>query len=165
MTDQSPLPRKVATVPENRYGAFDWQDPLGWETLLTEEERMIRDAARAYAADKLMPRILMANRTESFDTAILREFGEMGFLGLTIPETYGGGGSTYTTYGIVARELERVDSAYRSAMSVQSSLVMHPIHAYGSENQRRKYLPKLATGEWIGAFGLTEPDAARTPAA
>jgi glutaryl-CoA dehydrogenase len=130
---------------------------------LNEEERMVRDAARAYAQDRLMPRIVTANREERFDREIMNEMGELGFLGSTLPEAYGGAGVSYVCYGLVAREVERVDSGYRSAMSVQSSLVMHPIHAYGTEEQRSKYLPKLATGELVGCFGLTEPDAGSDP--
>jgi glutaryl-CoA dehydrogenase len=143
--------------------AFDWTDPLDLESLLTEEERLVRDTARDYAQDRLMPRVLKAYREENFDRAIMTEMGELGLLGATIPETYGGAGLGHVAYGLVAREVERVDSGYRSAMSVQSSLVMHPIHAYGSEEQRRKYLPKLATGELVGCFGLTESDAGSDP--
>jgi glutaryl-CoA dehydrogenase len=143
--------------------AFDWTDPLDLESLLTEEERLVRDTARDYAQDRLMPRVLKAYREEHFDRAIMTEMGELGLLGATIPETYGGAGLGHVAYGLVAREVERVDSGYRSAMSVQSSLVMHPIHAYGSEEQRRKYLPKLATAELVGCFGLTEPDAGSDP--
>ncbi|WP_259779669.1 acyl-CoA dehydrogenase [Aestuariispira ectoiniformans] len=142
---------------------FDWEDPFLLEEQLTEEERMIRDTARGYCQDKLMPRVLEANRHENFDREIMREFGELGLLGMTVPEEYGCAGVNYTAYGLVAREVERVDSGYRSAMSVQSSLVMHPIYAYGSEEQRQKYLPKLATGEWVGCFGLTEPDHGSDP--
>ena len=141
---------------------FDWSDPLLLETALTEEERMVRDTARAYAQSALMPRILEANRTERFDTAIMREMGERGLLGATI-DGYGCANAGYVGYGLIAREIEWVDSAYRSAISVQSSLVMHPIHAYGDEAQREKYLPRLATGEIIGCFGLTEPDAGSDP--
>ena len=141
---------------------FDWSDPLLLETALTEEERMVRDTARAYAQSALMPRILEANRTERFDTAIMREMGERGLLGATI-DGYGCANVGYVGYGLIAREIEWVDSAYRSAISVQSSLVMHPIHAYGDEAQREKYLPRLATGEIIGCFGLTEPDAGSDP--
>ena len=141
---------------------FDWSDPLLLENALTEEERMVRDTARDYAQGSLMPRILEAHRAEHFDPAILREMGERGLLGATI-DGYGCAGVGYVSYGLVAREIERVDSGYRSAISVQSSLVMHPIHAYGSEAQRAKYLPKLATGEIIGCFGLTEPDAGSDP--
>ncbi len=131
---------------------------------LTDEERMIRDAAREYCQDRLMPRVKAANRDEVFDREIMNEFGELGLLGATIPEQYGCAGANYVSYGLVAREVERVDSGYRSAMSVQSSLVMHPIYAYGSEAQRQKYLPRLASGELIGCFGLTEPDAGSDPA-
>ena len=143
--------------------SFVWNDPFLIEDQLTEDERMIRDAAAAFAADKLAPRIEEAYLNETTDPAIFREMGEAGLLGITLPEEYGGLGAAYVTYGLVAREVERVDSGYRSMMSVQSSLVMYPIHAYGSEEQRRKYLPKLASGEWIGCFGLTEPDAGSDP--
>jgi glutaryl-CoA dehydrogenase len=143
--------------------SFDWADPLRFDAELGEEEKLVRDAARDYAQGKLQPRILTAFREERFDREIMNELGELGFLGVTIPETYGGAGASYVAYGLIAREVERVDSGYRSAMSVQSSLVMHPIHAYGSEEQRKKYLPKLATGEWIGCFGLTEPDHGSDP--
>ena len=145
-------------------GSFNWEDPFLFEDQLAEDERMIRDSARAYAQEKLQPRVKEAFNDELTDTTIFREMGDMGLLGTTIPEEYGGLGSGYVTYGLVARELERVDSGYRSMMSVQSSLVMYPIFAYGSEEQRRKYLPKLASGEWIGCFGLTEPDAGSDPA-
>ena len=145
-------------------GSFNWEDPFLLEDQLAEDERMIRDSARAYAQEKLQPRVKEAFNDELTDTAIFREMGDMGLLGTTIPEEYGGLGSGYVTYGLVARELERVDSGYRSMMSVQSSLVMYPIFAYGSEEQRRKYLAKLASGEWIGCFGLTEPDAGSDPA-
>ena len=145
-------------------GRFDWEDPFRMDAQLTEEERAIRDAARAYAQDKLQPRVIEAYREEKTDPAIFREMGEMGLLGVTVPEEYGGIGASYVAYGLVAREVERVDSGYRSMMSVQSSLVMYPIYAYGSEEQRLKYLPKLASGEWIGCFGLTEPDAGSDPA-
>lgn len=138
--------------------AFDWSDPLYFDADLGEDERLIRDAARDYAQTKLLPRIVAAFREERFGREIMGELGALGFLGATIPETYGGAGASYVAYGLIAREVERVDSGYRSAMSVQSSLVMHPIHAYGSEEQRKKYLPKLASGEWVGCFGLTEPD-------
>jgi len=144
--------------------SFKWQDPLLLESLLSEEERMIRDSAHQYCQEKLMPRVLEANRNEVFDVAIMRELGELGLLGATLPEKYGCAGVNYVTYGLIAREVERVDSGYRSAMSVQSSLVMHPIYAYGSEEQRMKYLPKLATGEYIGCFGLTEPNSGSDPA-
>ena len=143
---------------------FDWEDAFRMEAQLTEEERMLRDAARAYAQEKLLPRVTEAYRDEKTDPAIFREMGEMGLLGVTVPEEYGGLGASYVAYGLIAREVERVDSGYRSMMSVQSSLVMYPIYAYGSEEQRKKYLPKLATGEYIGCFGLTEPDAGSDPA-
>ena len=143
--------------------SFVWNDPFLIEDQLSEDERMIRDAAASFAADKLAPRIEEAYMAEQTDPGIFREMGDAGLLGITIPEEYGGLGAGYVTYGLVAREVERVDSGYRSMMSVQSSLVMFPIHAYGSEEQRKKYLPKLATGEWIGCFGLTEPDAGSDP--
>jgi glutaryl-CoA dehydrogenase len=149
-TDTSPRP------------SFRWEDPLALDEMLTEEERMVRDTARAYCQDKLMPRVVNAFRTETFDREIMNELGELGFLGSTI-DGYGCAGVNYVCYGLIAREVERVDSGYRSAMSVQSSLVMHPIHAYGTEEQRQKYLPKLATGEWVGCFGLTEPDHGSDP--
>jgi glutaryl-CoA dehydrogenase len=142
---------------------FNWEDPLDLESWLTDEERMIRDSARAFAQDKLMPRVKSAFREERFDPEIMTELGAMGFLGVMTDEKYGGSGLGYVTYGLVAREIERVDSGYRSAMSVQNSLVMHPIEAYGTEAQKQKYLPKLATGEMIGCFGLTEPDAGSDP--
>ena len=138
--------------------AFAWDDPLLLEEELSQDERMVRDTARAYAQDKLMPRIVEANRHEVFHREIMTELGSLGLLGPTLPAAYGGAGVNHVCYGLIAREIERVDSGYRSALSVQSSLVMHPIHAYGSEEQRQKYLPRLATGEWIGCFGLTEPD-------
>jgi glutaryl-CoA dehydrogenase len=143
--------------------SFAWEDPLDLEGELGEDERMVRDTAQGYAQDKLMPRVLAAYRDETFDRAIMREMGELGLLGPTIPEAYGGAGLGYVAYGLIAREIERVDSGYRSAMSVQSSLVMHPIYAYGSEAQRSRYLPKLATGELVGCFGLTEPDHGSDP--
>jgi glutaryl-CoA dehydrogenase len=143
--------------------AFTWDDPFLIEDQLTEEERMIRDSARAYAQAKLAPRIEHAFLAEETDPGIFREMGALGLLGVTIPEEYGGIGAGYVSYGLAAREIERVDSGYRSMMSVQSSLVMYPIFAYGSEAQRRKYLPKLASGAWIGCFGLTEPDAGSDP--
>ena len=142
---------------------FDWADPFLLDEQLSEDERMVRDTARAYAQEKLAPRIIDAFASEHTDPAIFREMGELGLLGPTIPEEYGGVGASYVAYGLVAREVERIDSGYRSMMSVQSSLVMYPIHAYGSEEQKRKYLPKLASGEWIGCFGLTEPDAGSDP--
>lgn len=143
---------------------FDWQDPFQFSNMLTEEERMIRDTAHQYCQEKLMTRVLTANREERFDREIMNELGELGLLGATLPEKYGCSEVNYVCYGLVAREVERVDSGYRSAMSVQSSLVMHPIHEYGTEEQRQKYLPKLASGEWVGCFGLTEPDAGSDPA-
>ena len=142
---------------------FEWADPFRLDDQLSEDERMIRDTARAYAQDRLAPRIIDAFANETTDPDIFREMGALGLLGPTIPEEYGGVGAGYVAYGLVAREVERVDSGYRSMMSVQSSLVMYPIHAYGSEEQKRKYLPRLATGEWIGCFGLTEPDAGSDP--
>ncbi len=143
--------------------SFNWEDPLLLDTQLTEDERMVRDAAHAYAQDKLMPRVLEAFRHEQTDPAIFTEMGELGLLGVTIPEAYGGSGLNYVSYGLIAREVERVDSGYRSMMSVQSSLVMVPINEFGSEEQKQKYLPKLATGEWIGCFGLTEPNHGSDP--
>jgi len=142
---------------------FVWSDPFLLDRQLTEDERLIRDAAAAFAADKLAPRVQDAYLHEKTDPSIFREMGSAGLLGPTVPEEYGGAGATYVAYGLIAREIERVDSGYRSMMSVQSSLVMYPIHAYGSEEQRRKYLPRLASGEWIGCFGLTEPDAGSDP--
>ncbi len=144
-------------------GSFNWADPFLLDDQLTDDERMIRDTARAYAQEKLQPRVLEAYAHEKTDRAIFNEMGELGLLGVTIPEEFGGAGASYVAYGLVAREVERVDSGYRSMMSVQSSLVMHPINAYGSEEQKRKYLPKLASGEWVGCFGLTEPDAGSDP--
>jgi glutaryl-CoA dehydrogenase len=146
-----------------RTQTFNWQDPFLLESQLTEEERLVRDTARAYAQDKLLPRVTSAYLDERFDREILNEMGELGLLGPTIPAEYGGAGLGYVAYGLVAREAERVDSGYRSTMSVQSSLVMHPIHAYGSEAQRQRWLPRLATGEAVGCFGLTEPDAGSDP--
>jgi len=142
---------------------FNWDDPFFLEQQLNEEERMMRDSARTFAQEKLQPRVIEAYANETTETKIFREMGEMGLLGVTVPEEYGGLGASYVTYGLVAREIERVDSGYRSMMSVQSSLVMYPIYAYGSEEQRQKYLPKLASGEFIGCFGLTEPDAGSDP--
>ena len=142
---------------------FDWADPFDLNHQLTDEERMVRDTAGAYARDNLQPRVTEAYLNENFDREILREMGSLGLLGATIPEVYGGAGLGYVSYGLIAREVERVDSGYRSAMSVPSSLVMHPIHAYGSEEQRKKYLPGLAKGELVGCFGLTEPDAGSDP--
>ncbi len=142
---------------------FDWEDPFRLDDQLTDDERMIRDATRSYAQEKLQPRVIEAYRDEITDPGIFREMGEMGLLGITVPEAYGGSGAGYVSYGLVAREVERVDSGYRSMMSVQSSLVMYPIYAYGSEEQRNRYLPGLARGELIGCFGLTEPDAGSDP--
>jgi glutaryl-CoA dehydrogenase len=142
---------------------FDWADPFLLDDQLTEEERLIRDAAHAFAQDRLQPRVIEAYAREHTDPAIFAEMGEQGLLGVTVPESYGGAGAGYVSYGLVAREVERVDSGYRSMMSVQSSLVMFPIFEYGSEAQRKRYLPRLAKGEWIGCFGLTEPDAGSDP--
>jgi glutaryl-CoA dehydrogenase len=147
-----------------KMAGFDWQDAFLLDDQLTEDERLVRDTARGYAQTKLLPRVTSAYLDERFDREIMTEMGELGLLGPTIPAEYGGAGLGYVSYGLVAREVERVDSGYRSAMSVQSSLVMHPIFAYGTEAQRQKYLPKLATGEWVGCFGLTEPDAGSDPA-
>jgi glutaryl-CoA dehydrogenase len=160
MSDRPKL--KAKDAPD--LGRFDWEDPFRLNDQLSDEERALADAARAYAQDKLQPRVIKAFREESTDPAIFREMGEMGLLGVTVPEEYGGLGASYVAYGLIAREVERVDSGYRSMMSVQSSLVMYPIYAYGTEEQRKKYLPKLASGEWIGCFGLTEPDAGSDPA-
>ncbi len=142
---------------------FQWDDPFLLEDQLSEEERMVRDLARDYCQSKLLPRILQANRSETFDRAIYSEMAELGMLGATLPEEHGGAGLNYVAYGLIAREIERVDSGYRSAMSVQSSLVMYPIYAYGTAAQREKYLPKLVNGEWIGCFGLTEPNHGSNP--
>lgn len=142
---------------------FKWDDPFLLNDQLDDEERLIRDTARRFCQDKLMPGIIEANRNETFDRGIMNEMGEMGLLGSTIPEEYGGAGLSYVVYGLIAREVERVDSGYRSAMSVQSSLVMYPIYTYGTEEQRQKYLPKLASGEWVGCFGLTEPNHGSDP--
>src|SRR5215813_4226926 len=149
--------------PQIKDAAFNWEDPLDLEGELTEEERMVRDTARGYAQDKLFPRVLQAFREEKIDRDLIPEMGALGLLGPTIPEEYGGAGLGYVAYGLIAREIERVDSGYRSTLSVQSSLVMHPIYAYGSEAQRRKWLPKLASGEIVGCFGLTEPDHGSDP--
>jgi glutaryl-CoA dehydrogenase len=158
-------PKTAAKSPESKSSRpeFQWDDPLLLDDQLTEDERMVRDTARQYAQEKLMPRVLEANRHERFDRDIMTELGALGLLGATI-QGYGCAGVNYVCYGLVAREVERVDSGYRSAMSVQSSLVMHPIHAYGTEGQRQKFLPKLAKGEWVGCFGLTESDAGSDPA-
>ncbi|MHA7775279.1 acyl-CoA dehydrogenase [Roseibium sp. M-1] len=145
-------------------GTFDWQDPFHLRDQLNEDEQLIQDTARAYAEDKLLPRVIEAYREEKTDRSIFNEMGELGLLGVTLPEEYGCAGASYVSYGVVAREIERIDSGYRSMMSVQSSLVMYPIYAYGSEEQRQKYLPKLASGEFVGCFGLTEPDAGSDPA-
>jgi glutaryl-CoA dehydrogenase len=157
---QETAPFRSAALPRV---AFDWSDPLLFAEALSEEERLVRDSAYAYCQEKLLPRVVEANRYERFDRAVMTEMGGLGFLGATI-EGYGCAGVNAVCYGLIAREIERVDSGYRSAMSVQSSLVMHPIHEFGSEEQRRKYLPKLACGEWIGCFGLTEPDHGSDPA-
>ena len=156
----------VVNTPETaraKPAKMSWEDSFLIEQMLSEEERMIRDAAAAYCEGNLLPRVIEANRNEVFDREIMNEMGELGLLGSTIPEEFGGVGANYVSYGLVAREVERIDSGYRSAMSVQSSLVMHPIFAYGTDEQRHKYLPKLASGEWIGCFGLTEPDHGSDP--
>jgi glutaryl-CoA dehydrogenase len=154
----------VANNAASQKATFNWADPLLLDQQLTEDERMIRDAAQQYSQDKLLPRVVEAFRNEHTDPAIFREMGALGLLGPTIPEQYGGAGLNYVAYGLIAREVERVDSGYRSMMSVQSSLVMVPIFEFGSEAQKQKYLPKLATGEWIGCFGLTEPNHGSDPA-
>ena len=159
----APDAAKTGSKLATKEAPFDWEDPLDLEGELSEEERMVRDTARGYAQDRLFPRVLSAYREERFDREIMTEMGELGLLGATVPEEYGGAGLGHVAYGLIAREVERVDSGYRSAMSVQSSLVMHPIFAYGSEAQRKKYLPKLASGEWVGCFGLTEPDYGSDP--
>ena len=154
----------LATKPKpTAEGPFDWQDPLHLQARLSADERLVSQAARDFCAGRLLPIVRDMHRHERFDPALMTEFGALGFLGCTIPEQYGGAGLNYVSYGLIAREVERIDSGFRSAMSVQSSLVMHPIHAYGSEEQRIRYLPKLATGEWIGCFGLTEPDHGSDP--
>jgi glutaryl-CoA dehydrogenase len=172
MPKDTTIPRAAASTPAVTRdkpvnplteAAFDWQDPLDLEGELTEEERMVRDTVRAYAQDKLFPRVLSAYREERFDRDMVTEMGALGLLGPTIPEEYGGAGLGAVAYGLITREIERVDSGYRSLLSVQSSLVMFPIFAYGSEAQRRKYLPRLATGEILGCFGLTEPDHGSDP--
>ena len=152
------------TTPTAIPGRFAWDDPLLLDDQLSDEERMIRDTARDFAQEKLLPRVVEAYANETVDPGVFREMGALGLLGVTIPEAYGGAEASYVAYGLVAREVERVDSGYRSMMSVQSSLVMYPIYAYGDETQRKTYLPKLASGEWIGCFGLTEPDAGSDPA-
>ncbi len=157
------MARNISPQSAPSLSSFNWEDPFLFDDQLSEEERMMRDAAQAYAQEKLQPRVIEAFREEKTDPSIFAEMGEMGLLGITIPEAYGGLGGSYVSYGLVAREVERVDSGYRSMMSVQSSLVMYPIYAYGTEAQRKKYLPKLASGEWIGCFGLTEPDAGSDP--
>ena len=154
----------MSAAKEKKAAPFKWDDPFLLDDQLTEDERMIRDTARAYAQEKLLPRVLDAYAHETSDRSIFNEMGELGLLGITLPEKYGCAHASYVAYGLVAREVERVDSGYRSMMSVQSSLVMHPIYAYGTEEQRMKYLPKLASGEWVGCFGLTEPDAGSDPA-
>ena len=153
--------REISREEYENYEGLCWEC---WDDQLTEDERMIQDSARAYAQEKLQPRVIEAYANEETDAGIFKEMGDMGLLGVTVPEEYGGLGGNYVSYGLVAREVERVDSGYRSMMSVQSSLVMYPIYAYGTEAQRKKYLPKLASGEWIGCFGLTEPDAGSDPA-
>jgi glutaryl-CoA dehydrogenase len=156
----------IAIKAENRgdrQGRFDWADPFLFDEQFSEEERLIRETARAFAESQLRPRVIEAYAKEKADRSVFNEMGELGLLGLTLPQEYGGAGASYVAYGLVAREIERVDSGYRSAMSVQSSLVMYPIHAYGDESQRRKYLPKLASGQFVGCFGLTEPDAGSDP--
>jgi glutaryl-CoA dehydrogenase len=163
LTDEAGAASYAGTQQDPTPPSFSWEDPLLLEEELSEDERMVRDAARDYCQDQLMPRIVEAHRHERFDRAILSEMGALGLLGPTLPEAYGGANVSYVCYGLVAREIERVDSGYRSAMSVQSSLVMHPIFAYGSEAQRKKYLPSLARGETVGCFGLTEPDHGSDP--
>ena len=160
----SPADVVVSDGPKlKKWAKFNWEDPMLFEDQLTEEEKLVRDSTRQYAQEKLMPRILEANRHEIFDHDIFHEMGELGLLGATLEEKYGCAGVNYVSYGLIAREIERVDSAYRSTLSVQSSLVMWPIYAYGTEAQRQKYLPKLATGDYVGCFGLTEPDHGSDP--
>src|SRR6202047_4010439 len=151
-------------APREARASFRWDDPLRFDDQLTEDERLIRDTARSYAQEKLLPRVIDAYMKEKTDRAIFNEMGALGLLGVTIPQAYGGAEAGYVSYGLVAREIERVDSGFRSMMSVQSSLTMYPSYAYGDETQRRKYLPRLATGEWVGCFALTEPDAGSDPA-
>src|SRR3989442_7884478 len=157
--------RTHRSAPQREDAAFNWQDPLDFEGELTEEERMVRETARGYAQYKLFARVLMDNREERFDRAIISEMGALGLLGPTIPEEYGGAGLGYVAYGLITREIERVDSGYRSAMSVQSSLVMHPIFAYGSEAQCKRYLSKLGSGEIVSCFRLTDDDHSSDPGA
>ncbi len=152
------------TAHSHKLAQFSWEDPFLLDEQLSEDERLIRDTARQYAQEKLQPRVAEAYLEEKTERGIFNEMGELGLLGVTVPEEYGCAGANYVSYGLVAREVERVDSGYRSMMSVQSSLVMYPIYAYGDENQRKKYLPKLGSGEWVGCFGLTEPDAGSDPA-
>lgn len=163
MTGEENTTANTPEIARAKPAKLNWEDPFLLEQLLTDDERMVRDTAAAYCQSKLLPRVIEANRNEVFDRDIMSEMGELGLLGSTIPEEFGGAGANYVSYGLVAREVERVDSGYRSAMSVQSSLVMHPIFAYGNDEQRNKYLPKLASGEWIGCFGLTEPDHGSDP--
>src|SRR5690606_9763223 len=155
--------KRIMATSAGKKASFDWADPLRLDDQLGEDERMVRDAAREYCQGKLAPRVLESFRNETTDAAIFREMGELGLLGPTIPEAYGGPGLNYVSYGLIAREVERVDSGYRSMMSVQSSLVMVPIHEFGTDAQKEKYLPRLATGEWIGCFGLTEPNHGSDP--
>jgi glutaryl-CoA dehydrogenase len=158
---------KVAPAPSHAHAsaeaAFDWTDPLLLTSQLDDDERMVMEAARGFCQESLLPRVRDMHRHETFERGLMREFGELGLLGSTIPTEYGGAGLNYVSYGLIAREVERIDSGFRSAMSVQSSLVMHPIYAYGDEAQRQRYLPKLASGEWVGCFGLTEPDHGSDP--
>ncbi len=164
MVETSGAPAGPGSAPATASAGFDWRDPFLLEEQLTDEERMARDTARAFAQERLLPRVTQDYLQERTDPGIFKEYGALGLLGMTLPAEYGGAGASYVAYGLVAREIERVDSGYRSMMSVQSSLVMHPIHAFGTEAQRRRYLPRLASGEWIGCFGLTEPGAGSDPA-
>ena len=164
MTAQAASQAASSAKAKETSATFRWDDPFLLDDQLTDDERMIRDTARAYAQDKLQPRVIEAYREEKTDRSIFNEMGELGLLGVTLPDDYGCAGASYVAYGLVAREVERVDSGYRSMMSVQSSLVMYPIYAYGDENAAQEYLPKLASGEWVGCFGLTEPDAGSDPA-
>ncbi|TGE02376.1 acyl-CoA dehydrogenase [Methylobacterium nonmethylotrophicum] len=163
-TNLSPVKPHEGTVNQGTRGAFRWDDPFLLDDQLTDDERLIRDSARSFAQERLLPGIVEAYAEEKTDRALFNAMGELGLLGVTLPEEYGCAGASYVAYGLVAREVERVDSGYRSMMSVQSSLVMYPIYAYGDETQRKKYLPKLASGEFVGCFGLTEPDAGSDPA-